>query len=382
MASVSKRGSVWCVRYRYETDTGEIREKRVSGFSSKEKAWAAAHDLELKSNAGIDVNGDSISCAELMERWFADHCGPLSINTRKKYSDAIDKLSGTFIGPLQVRKLNSKKFNQLMEHLTASVSVRTALSNTEPLRLSLSWAVAEKMIPVNPLANVRLPKAPKKEQVILSDTDVEDLVSASLCSARRCRDFAIPLMLALYGGLRREECAGLRWSDVDFNHNRITITHAVIMTSDGVEHHKEPKTRLSARTVSLPRFVMSHLLAAHSAFLRRPSSINPLGRVCVSSTGAPYSVKSYHCPLSRLVDEINAQRSADKKPLMSRVSFHELRHTHAAMLIRMNVQPKVISERLGHSSIKITMDTYGYLMPGLQDSVADLFNNSRLEKLS
>ena len=63
-----------------------------------------------------------------------------------------------------------------------------------------------------------------------------------------------------------------------------------------------------------------------------------------------------------------------KKPRMPEASFHDLRHTHAAMLIRMNVQPKVISERLGHASIKITMDTYGYLMPGLQDSVAELFN--------
>ena len=56
-------------------------------------------------------------------------------------------------------------------------------------------------------------------------------------------------------------------------------------------------------------------------------------------------------------------------------SFHDLRHTHAAMLIRRNVQPKIISERLGHSSIKITMDLYGYLMPGLQDSVAELLNS-------
>lgn len=60
---------------------------------------------------------------------------------------------------------------------------------------------------------------------------------------------------------------------------------------------------------------------------------------------------------------------------MQKPTFHDLRHTHAAMLIAMGIQPKVISERLGHSSIKITMDVYGYLMPGLQEQVADALND-------
>lgn len=378
MASVSKRGNKYCVRYRYETETGEIREKRVSGFLSKEDAWSAARDLEMKSSAGIDVHGDTMTCAEVMERWFADHCGSLSVNTRAKYSAAIDKLSGFFIADMQIRRLDSRRFNLLLSQLQETVSVRTAVSNTEPLRLALSWAVAERLIPFNPLANVSLPKVPKRTQRILTDADAEDLVSMSVASNRRCTDFHIPLILALYGGLRREECAGLRWEDVDFDHNRLTISHVVTMTPDGTEHHKEPKTDLSARTVSMPSWIMAELESAYHVFLSRPNSHtlqhNPLHRVCVTSVGDPYSCKSYAHALLRLIREVNAQREASHKPRMPEASFHDLRHTHAAMLIRMNVQPKVISERLGHSSIKMTMDTYGYLMPGLQDAVADLFN--------
>ena len=378
MASVSKRGNKYCVRYRYETDTGEIREKRVSGFSSKEDAWAAARDLEMKSSAGIDVHGDTMTCAEVMERWFADHCGSLAVNTRAKYSAAIDKLSGFFIADMQIRRLDSRRFNLLLSQLQENVSVRTAVSNTEPLRLALSWAVAERLIPFNPLANVSLPKVPKRTQRILTDADAEDLVSMSVASNRRCTDFHIPLILALYGGLRREECAGLRWEDVDFDHNRLTISHVVTMTPDGTEHHKEPKTDLSARTVSMPSLIMAELESAYQVFLSRPNTHtlqhNPLHRVCVTSVGDPYSCKSYAHALLRLIREVNAQREASHKPRMPEASFRDLRHTHVAMLIRMNVQPKVISERLGHSSIKMTMDTYGYLMPGLQDAVADLFN--------
>ena len=381
MASVTKRGSKYCVRYRYETETGEVKFKRVSGFKSKEEAWAAAKELERKSTAGIEVNIGSLTCAEVMERWFTEHCSGLAPSTRAKYSDAMDKLDNLFIAALPVKKLNKAKFNVLLDQLMEKVSDRTATDNTEPLRLSMAWAAEEGIIPFNPLINVKLPRIKKRKQVILCDADVEDLYAASISSKRRCKEYRIPLLLALYGGLRREECAALRWESIDFDHNRITISEAIVMTPDGKEYLKDPKTYLSARTISMPEFVMEELSKEYTSFLSRKDQHtlkhNPTHRVCVTSTGDPYSCKSYIHPLKRLIEEINTQREESGKPKMPKASFHDLRHTHAAMLIRRNVQPKVISERLGHASIKITMDLYGYLMPGLQDMVSDIFNKEK-----
>ena len=378
MAFVTKRGKKYCLRYRYEDEFGQIREKRVSGFNSKEEAWAAAKDLEAKSSAGIDIHGDSVNCSELMERWFSARCSDLAATTLAKYSNGIDQLSKTFISELTVKKLTTQRFGLLLDELKKKVSIRTALDYTEPLRLSLSWAIDEKMIPINPLANVHLPKVPKRQQRILSDSDVEELISVASGEARRTREFRIPLLLALYGGLRREECAGLTWDMIDFDRNRITVREVITMTPDGKEHWKDPKTDLSSRTISMPAFVMAELRTEYSRFLRRTNvhtlQHNPRHRVCVSSTGDPYSLKSYSHPVLRLIREINAQREKQNLPRMPEASFHDLRHTHAAMLIRRGVQPKIISERLGHASIKITMDLYGYLMPGLQDVVADIFD--------
>lgn len=378
MAFVSKRGKTYCLRYRYEDELGRIREKRVSGFKTKEDAWAAARDLEAKSSAGIDVHGDTMTCEELMERWFAAHCLDLAATTRAKYSNGIDQLTETFIKELTIKKLTTQRFGLLLDEFRRRVSIRTAVDYTEPLRLALSWAIEEKLIPINPLANVRLPKIPKRQQKILTDADVEELVAVASGPARRCSEFRIPLLLALYGGLRREECAGLSWEMVDFDRNRITIREAVTMTPDGKEHQKDPKTTLSSRTISMPAFVMAELQKEYLTFLKRSNAHtlanNPAHRVCVRSTGKPYSLKSYSHPVLRLIREINDQREKENRPRMPEASFHDLRHTHAAMLIRRGVQPKVISERLGHASIKITMDLYGYLMPGLQDSVADIFD--------
>ena len=378
MAFVSKRGKTYCLRYRYEDELGRIREKRVSGFKTKEDAWAAARDLEAKSSAGIDVHGDAMTCEELLERWFAAHCLDLAATTRAKYSNGIDQLTETFIKELTIKKLTTQRFGLLLDEFRKRVSIRTAVDYTEPLRLALSWAIEEKLIPINPLANVRLPKIPKRQQKILTDADVEELVAVASGPARRCSEFRIPLLLALYGGLRREECAGLSWEMVDFDRNRITIREAVTMTPDGKEHQKDPKTTLSSRTISMPAFVMAELQKEYLTFLKRSNAHtlanNPAHRVCVRSTGKPYSLKSYSHPVLRLIREINDQREKENRPRMPEASFHDLRHTHAAMLIRRGVQPKVISERLGHASIKITMDLYGYLMPGLQDSVADIFD--------
>ena len=375
---VKKGSSKYCVVYWYETETGKKKQKKVSGFDSKEDAWAAAKDLERKSSAGIDVNGDGMTCCELLEMWFDARCPDLAATTRAKYSRGIDKLTDSFVSDLTVRKLTTQRFGVLLDQFREKVALRTALDYTEPLRLALSWAIVEKLIPVNPLSNVHLPKVPKRSQKILSDADVDDLIAASVSPCRRCREYRVPLMLALYGGLRREECAGLVWEMVDFEHNRITIREVVTMTPDGKEHKKDPKTALSSRTISMPAFVMIELKAEYNKFLSRSNAHtlqhNPGHRVCVTSTGVPYSLKSYSHPVLRLIREINAIREKENRPRMPEASFHDLRHTHAAMLIRRGIQPKVISERLGHASIKITMDLYGYLMPGLQDIVADVFN--------
>ena len=379
MASVEKRGGSYSVRYRYEDDFGKTKFKRVSGFRTKEEAWAAARDLEAKSSAGIDVHGDGVTCAELMERWFADGYAGWEPTTRAKYSGAIDQLSATFVSDLTVRKMTTQRFSLLIDELTKRVSIRTAVDYTEPLRLALSWALYAGLIPLNPLAGVRLPKIPKRQQKILTDDDVAELIAAADSPARRCREYRVPLLLALYGGLRREECAGLSWEMVDFQRNRLTIREVVTMTPDGKEHKKDPKTTLSSRTISMPAFVMLELEKEYNKFLSRSNAHtlkhNPAHRVCVSSTGEPYSLKSYSHPVLRLIREINAAREKENRPRMPEASFHDLRHTHAAMLIRRGVQPKIISERLGHASIKITMDLYGYLMPGLQDIVADIFDD-------
>ena len=178
--------------------------------------------------------------------------------------------------------------------------------------------------------------------------------------------FLIPVELALYGGLCREEVAGLTWTEVNFEQQLVIVRRARTLSLDSaVPVMKGPKTSFRARSVTLPQFVMDDLE-------KRKGSKDEY--VAISSDGKPYALYSYASTIRRLVQAFNAERSEVGLPSVPRFTFHDLRHTHAALCIEMGIQPKVISERLGHSSIKITMDLYGYLMPGMQKAVADAFD--------
>lgn len=118
MASVTKRGSVWSVRYRVTDDAGNISMKRVSGFATKEQAWEQARRLERLSNAGIDVHGDSMTCGQLMERWFAEHCvNHVAATTLSKYSDGIDRISKHPVYTLQIKRVNAQTQKRLIDDL-------------------------------------------------------------------------------------------------------------------------------------------------------------------------------------------------------------------------------------------------------------------------
>lgn len=363
MATIEKRGRQWCVRYWVADALGNwIGQKRVSGFKTKEDAMAAAKRLEQASNAGVDVHGNIKTCGELMEKWFQDRAGHLAETTLSKYSAAMDVLQTHAVYNTRIRQLNATSLQTIVKELMESKGIiqNTAYRYTEPLRLALSWGLKQGIIPVNPLAGAAPIRLQPKEQKILGDADVKALVQT-------CRErnpyFLPPLLLVVYGGMRREECAALTWENVDFETRLIRITAAETRTQTGKRIKKAPKTWTSKRTVSFPSFVMDEL----KAFKERQPEGFPY--VCMSRRGVPYDLASYSHAVLDLVDHIN--KSRPKYNQMPRVGFHDLRHTHAAMLIHLGIQPKVISERLGHASIKITMDLYGYLMPGMQEAVAD-----------
>ena len=365
MASVSKRGKTWEVRYRVKDPMGQIMQKRVGGFATKEDAWAKAGELEQAANMGVEPPKATVTVGILIERWFAEYATQnVAETTLSRYSINIDRLASYPIFDEPVKNLTMQRYGEILSHMQSCggkdgkplspASVKTYL---EVLRYSMSWATKQKIIPVNPINGYRMKKTfQAKEPDYLEHDDIQDILNES-----KGKRIYTPILLALYGGLRAEECLGLKWTAVNFSRNTITINEVRTRNAHGHPITKIPKTPSSRRTITMPSFVMSYLNQ-----LPRESEY-----ICISNRKAPYTGPTMFQLLRGIELKINKKRKILNQPPIPMASFHDLRHTHAAMLINLNVQPKVISERMGHSSIKITMDTYGYLMTGLQEDVAN-----------
>jgi len=189
--------------------------------------------------------------------------------------------------------------------------------------------------------------------------------TAELLEAVRPTRIFIPTLLAVMCGLRRGEILALRWGRVELGDNRrqLSIVESAEQTRDGVRY-KEPKSG-RARTVSLSSTIVAELKAhrARQAEEQLRLGIRPDENsfVVAQYDGNPIQPNSLTHEWVRILG----------KTSLPRIRFHDLRHTHASQMLAAGVHPKVASERLGHSTIGITLDLYSHVMPGMQADAAE-----------
>ena len=174
----------------------------------------------------------------------------------------------------------------------------------------------------------------------------------------------MPILIAATTGMRRGEVLGLRWSDLDLDTGMASVRQTLESTKAGLIF-KQPKTARSRRRLSLLTMTVQALRAHRTEQNKARLALGPAyedhGLVCARADGRPINPRQ----LSK--DFLSLLRRADGLP---RIRFHDLRHTHATQLLRQDVHPKIVSERLGHATIAITLDTYSHVMPGMQEDAA------------
>ena len=172
----------------------------------------------------------------------------------------------------------------------------------------------------------------------------------------------IPMVLAALCGLRRGEIAALRWRHVDLERGQLSVTESAEQTKAGVRY-KPPKTG-RGRTVAMPALVIAelraHRLRQIQDLLRLGVRLTDDAFVCARRDGAAQQPQS----ITHAWDDFVASTK------LPRIRFHDLRHSHATIMLVSNIHPKVVSERLGHSRVSLTLDTYAHMLPGMQEEAA------------
>jgi integrase len=164
-------------------------------------------------------------------------------------------------------------------------------------------------------------------------------------------------------GMRRGELLGLRWGDIDFARSSLSVNRALISVAYEL-HESRGKTRTSQRSINLDAATIAVLNAW------RDERVAELGRplldrdyVVASADGEPIHPDRFSQCFRRIVASIDVPR----------IRLHDLRHTHATLLLKEHTPIKVVSERLGHASPAFTMATYQHVLPGMQADAARVF---------
>jgi integrase len=173
--------------------------------------------------------------------------------------------------------------------------------------------------------------------------------------------------LALATGARRNELLGLRWLDVDLERGHLRIETALEQTQTFGVRRKSPKSRRGRRTISLPATTVAELRAHWRAQQEQRLALG-IGKspadspVLVTPEGKTQSPEAITKAWSRAMASIG----------MPDAGLHSLRHTHVSMLIASGMDILTISRRIGHASVKVTLDTYGHLIHGTDDRAAQI----------
>ena len=315
---------------------------------------------ELDTVGHVGLSG--MSTADFLRRWLRDYA---EVRVREKsygiYSNFVERHIIPVLGHIPVDRLSPLDI-QSMESgcLRSGLNPRTVGHCHGVLSQALRWGVRMGVVRNNMADAVDAPRAQRYEARVLSWDEVSILLSA----AESTGSYPI-ILIALLTGLRRSELLGLRWRDIDLDNAFISVNHGLVRLPKRLVLGPTKSGR--PRSVSLPVQVVE-CLAGVLESRRDDGMAGPDDMVFCRSDGSPLRPDGVTRAFIRLASEVG----------ILGVRFHDLRHTHASLLLGEGVHLKVVSERLGHSGIAITADLYSHVSLGLQQEAAvqlgDRFN--------
>ena len=232
------------------------------------------------------------------------------------------------------------------------LSARTVQHHHRVISEALGHAVKWGLVGRNVALAVDPPKPKQKEMRAMGTEEVHRLLKAAEGTI-----YYPAIHLALFTGLRRSELLGLRWQDIDLNMVTLSVSRAYQRLPGGRDVFEPPKSAKSRRQVALPP---TAVLSLKAHLERQQTNAALLGgalshdtRVFTWEDGQPILPLTFSHAFRRI-----ARRAG-----LEGVRLHDSRHTHASLMLAQGVHPKIVQERLGHSSISVTLDTYSHVAP-------------------
>ena len=353
-------------------ETEERRRETKAGFATQKECQQAMHKLLVAVGEQSYSVPTKTSVREyLTMEWLPAVKATIRPSTYNSYVQHVDCHICPHIGSVKLAKLTGSQVNALYAKLAETgrkdgkkgLSPMTVHHVHSCLHKACKDAVRWGHIARNPLDAADPPRK-KGDGTREMRTWTKEQLKAFLDSVADDRLSSLWHTIAMTG-MRRGEALGLRWSDVDLENSRLSVRRALIPISRDVVV-SEPKTAKGRRVIALDPGTVEVLKAQAARQLEEQTRADEdwveSGLVFTAANGSaldPESVSRYW-------------RQAVKTSMLPKIRLHDLRHTHATLALQAGIHPKVVSERLGHATVSITLDTYSHAIPAMQEEAAAL----------
>ncbi len=364
----------WTIVYDLPADTvsGKRRQKCQTVKGTKRDAERVLREILLSLEQGSYVKPNKINIGEWLRQWLKDYASMNTTDrTQESYTSIIERHLIPALGrvpladlqPQHIQSYYAEKLDKGRADGKGGLSARSVVYHHRILSKALDYAVKMGVV-VRNIADVVQP--PRVQRVTMSTLSSEE-VTRFLDVARET-DYYVYFSTLLYTGLRRGELLALRWRNLDLDNGTLTVVETAYKLGNGEYVIKEPKTAQSRRTVTLPPSLVElfKVYRADQELLRIQLgvSLNVDDFVFIRPNGSPVNPNAVTLAFKRIINKAGLRS----------IRIHDLRHTHATLMLKAGIHPKVVSERLGHANIGITLDIYSHVLPGMQEVAAEKFD--------
>jgi len=364
-----------------DMESGKRGQQWISAGPSKREAEKQMAKLIHELDNGSYIKPDKTTVANYLEGWLKDYVWPsLSPRTAEGYESivrchlipALGSVPLVQLKPEHIQRYYSEKLSGGRYNGKGTISQTTVSHHHTCIHRALKMALKSGLISRNPADSVTPPRPQRSEMHIMTEDDLNTFLEAA-----QKTPYHVLFYEALFTGMRRSELLALRWSDLDLLLCQVRITRSLHHLRTGAIVFRATKTAKARRMVSLPPsaalLLQEHKDKQEAQRATLGMTLKEDGLVFSNFEGRPLLPDTISHAWTKLV----------KRTGLNGIRLHDARHTHASLLLKQNVHPKIVQERLGHSTISTTLDLYSHISPGLQEAAAlgfDKMVRSRGEK--
>ncbi|MDR7237304.1 site-specific integrase [Neobacillus drentensis] len=335
---------------------GKRRQIKRSGFKNEkeaEKEYIAVKN-EIQQETFVDPSNTTFG--DFLEKWKEQKKSKVEESTFIRYERLCRLQIIPALGRMKLQKVSTRIVQDFIDTLVSEIGFKrkTCLLVTTILRDVFRFAIKKELVKVNPVQDIDLPKPNEAKIVIWDREDIN--VFLSIRHKKHRGKYYSAILMALLTGMRKGEILGLSWDKVDLKNGIIYVEQ--ILESDGSRLSNKTKSK-KFRQVFIPKMIKHELMIQRESQKNVP--FNPHNLVFCTSRGKRVIPNTLNDVLDKYCSNLG----------LPRMKFHDLRHTHATLMITENVNIKIVQERLGHSKSSTTLDIYTHILPSMQKIVVD-----------